>query len=730
MPNKRKGIGKNTRKSSRNPSKTGPDKLNSLILKLVAANPDKKYDARQIREKINVDNNHDSMEHALAQLVNRGLLIHKENKYHWNKANSNFAISDASPRKTFTGRVDMTRSGSGYIVVDGLGYDIYVPINAMKNAMHRDIVKVEVPDKKNSRKVEGKVVDIVSRSLTNIIGTLRIFHQYAIVFPIPGSTFPEVLIKLKDIGEAKDGQYVLAEIITWGSSQNKAIWGKVNNILHEASLNDVAMESILISNGFSLEFPETVMKEAEAINGKITAKDLAERRDYRKILTFTIDPATARDFDDALSYRVLENGNEEVGVHIADVTHFMQENSALDKEALSRSTSVYLVDRVLPMLPEKLSNDLCSLNPKEDKFTFSAVFEFDEKHKIVSEWFGKTIIHSSRRFSYEEAQERLETKKGDLAMELLKVDVIAKHLRKLRFKNGSINFESDEIRFELDAQNKPIGVFIKERKDSNMLIEDFMLLANKSVATFMHKKSRNPIPFVYRVHDMPDPTKLADFALFAKELGYQMNIDTPKNIAKSFNELAEASVKNETLRMLEPLAIRTMAKAEYTTENIGHYGLAFDYYTHFTSPIRRYSDVLVHRILFQNLKEEVRVEKESLEIKCKHISQQERKAMDAERDSIKYKQVEYMMNKIDQEFIGRISGMIDRGFFVEIGDSKAEGMIPFNHLDEPYILADNKLKAVARRSGKELKMGSMVKVRLDDADLDTRKLEFTLLEVL
>ena len=326
----------------------------------------------------------------------------------------------------------------------------------------------------------------------------------------------------------------VAEIISWGNSQNKAIWGLVSSVLEEADDNEIAMQSILLSAGFNLEFPPQVLKEAEAISGKITKKDLLERRDFREILTFTIDPETARDFDDAISYRLLENGNTEIGVHIADVTHFLIENSALDKEAYDRSTSVYLVDRVLPMLPEKLSNDLCSLNPHEDKFTFSAVFEFNDKHKIVSEWFGKTIIHSARRFSYEEAQQRLETGEGDLAEELKLINVIAHKLRKEKYKHGAINFESEEVRFELDENKKPISLYVKERKDAHMLIEDFMLLANRSVAKFIAKKIVPEVPFVYRIHDMPDPTKLTDFALFAKEMGYQMKIDTPKKYCGFF----------------------------------------------------------------------------------------------------------------------------------------------------------------------------------------------------
>ncbi|MFM2394803.1 MAG: hypothetical protein RLZZ546_2785, partial [Bacteroidota bacterium] len=568
-------------------------------------------------------------------------------------------------------------------------------------------------------------IEVVSRSLTHVLGKLKIFNHYGIVFPEPGTRFPEVLVKKDDLNGAEDNQRVVVNIISWGNNQNKAIWGKVNSILENVSDHEISMQSILLSSGFNAEYPEEVLKEVEKIDGSISKEEIKKRKDFRKVLTFTIDPETAKDFDDAISYQVLKNGNIEIGVHIADVTHYLKENTALDKEAYQRSTSVYLVDRCVAMLPERLSNDLCSLNPNEDKLTFSAVFEFDEKFKIINEWFGKTIIHSARRFTYEEAQERLESGKGDLAPQLKKINEIALKLRKDKFKNGAINFESDEVKFDLDENNKPIGLIVKVRKDAHMLIEDFMLLANKSVAKFIAKKAKPEIPFVYRIHDMPDPTKLADFALFAKELGVNMKLDSPINISRSFSELALAIEKDSSLKILNPLAIRTMAKAEYNPKNIGHYGLAFDYYTHFTSPIRRYSDVLVHRILFDNLNEQIsRVDLDKLAMKCKHVSRQEIKASEAERDSIKYKQVEYMASKVGQEFMAQVTGMIERGIFVELPDSKAEGLIPFSSFGEHYILDENRMRATARRIKHTIKMGDMIKVKLIDADIENKKLEF------
>jgi ribonuclease R len=707
-----------------------PGQLKSLLLKHFAGNPFKKYNAKQVIEKLRLANNRDQVNHLLQDLEKNGLLLHnKEEKYFWNKANTVAASAPAYDAKTYEGEVDMTRTGAGYVVVANLDNDIYVPANAMKGAMNRDIVKVEVPSIKSKRRPEGRVVEIVKRYITQTLGTIKIFKQYAIVFPDLADFFPEVLIKLTDLDEAKDGDKVVAKITAWGTDKSRAIWGKVASVLDATDENDIAMNSILMSNGFDLEFPEAVINEAMLMDGRITHFEEQIRKDFRPILTFTIDPDTAKDFDDALSIQFLEDDLIEVGVHIADVTHFLKENSALDKEALKRSTSVYLVDRVLPMLPEKLSNDLCSLNPNEDKYTFSAVFKFDAKYKIIDKWFGKTIIHSDRRFAYEEAQEVLEGKSTELSHELTTLNKIAYKIRKDRFKNGSINFESEEIKFILDEKNKPIGVFTKERKDAHMLIEDFMLLANKEVATMVYNKSKPEIPFIYRIHEEPDYAKIVDFALFAKELGFQMKIDTPANIVKSFNLLREAKEKNPGLKMLEPLAIRTMSKAEYSSKNIGHYGLAFEFYAHFTSPIRRYSDVLAHRILFENLNEHsYRVDPEILETRCKHISKQERKAMDAERDSIKYKQVEFMTDKVGQTFTGTISGMIERGVFVEVLDVKAEGLIPFKSMSEDYTIAPSKLKAVSSYSNNELKMGDQVKVILKSADLSSRQLEFRLVE--
>ncbi len=702
--------------------------LKKQLTKLFAKDKTKHMNASQAGKKLKVLNSRDSIEHAIKQLKKEGLLIHvKDGKYKWNK---NASIETQSKRfsgKEHIGRVDSIRTGAAYIVVEDLEDDVYVNEKNLKGAMNKDIVKIYVPKIPGKRKPEGKVLSIEKRATTHILGKYREDKKHAIVYPLNTNNVKDVYVHFDQSMDAKDGDPVVVEITDWGKSQNKSLWGKVTAVMSEASENDIAMQGILLSNGFDLDFPPEVLNQVKDIEPGVLEEEVAKRRDFRNITTFTIDPLTAKDFDDALSIEELEDGKFEIGVHIADVTHYVPEGSPLDLEALNRSTSVYLVDRVLPMLPEKLSNDLCSLNPHEDRYTFTASFIFDRNFGIVDKWFGRSVIHSDRRFTYEEAQEVIETGKGDYAEEILKMNKVALKLRKDKFKKGAISFESDEIKFELDDEGKPIGMYVKQRKEAHMMIEDFMLLANKSVAKYIAKKPQPEVPFVYRVHDLPNPDKLADFALFAKELGYIMNMNTPKEIAKSFNGLYEAAKDNEQLKMLEPLAIRTMSKAEYTTDNIGHYGLAFDYYTHFTSPIRRYSDVLVHRYLDKNLKKDFRTNKAELEAKCKHISMQERNATNAERESVKYKQVEYISAHIGETFDGVVSGMIDRGLFVKLVDSLVEGMVGFNTLDEPYEVADSRLKSIGAKSKTVITMGQKLRVRILSADMESKQVEMEII---
>lgn len=716
-----------SRKKRSRKGKTSSD-IKSFAAKVLAGNPKKRFTPKQLKKKMKVDNSVDSIAHALTTLEAEGKVFQvKDGLYRWDRK-ANPATQQVATT-TYQGKVDMTRSGAAYIIAEDLDDDIYVPAKHTNTAMNGDIVKVRVPLKSNRRRPEGVISDIVERSVTHMIGVVYKTKKYAIIQPISKSPISEIYVNYGQLpDDVEDGDQVLVEITTWGTAQNKAIWGKVTKKLEKLSHNDVTMLSILIDQGFDIEYPSAAVHEAEPMTAEITATELAVRRDFRAVTTFTIDPLTAKDFDDALSVQWLEDGSYEVGIHIADVTHYVRPGTALDQEAFNRSTSVYLVDRVIPMLLEKLSNDLCSLVPHEDRYVFSAVFTFDKDHKIKDRWLGKGIIHSDRRFTYEEAQEVIEGADGDHKKEILHLNKVAEKLRKQRFKHGAISFESDEVVFELDDDSVPLRAYAKERKAAHMLVEDFMLLANKEVAKYIAKLSKPEVPMVYRIHDEPDPDKLADFSLFAKELGVTMQIDTPRQIAKSINKLGEAARENDALKMLQPLAIRTMSKAVYSTDNIGHYGLAFDHYTHFTSPIRRYSDVLVHRILFDNLATVKRYEKSKLEVQCKHISDQEKKATDAERASKKYKQAEYISKHIGEVFEGRISGMIDKGIFVMLAESHAEGMIPFRRLGEHYTLSGSRLKAIASKSGHIISMGDTVMVKILSVDLEERQIDMALVD--
>lgn len=704
--------------------------LQYQISRLFMRQRSNKYNAKQIIRKLKIANSKDSVSHALKTLEQKGLISHhKEGKYRYNNRAPLEVQASSSPTKTYTGSVDLTKSGDGYVLVDGLDDDVFIRRRNLKGALDKDVVKIAVPQIKGKRRPEGRVIDILERATSHIIGRLYHRGKLGVVQSLDKSFDQEVYIHAKHLNDADHGSPVVVKITEWGQGQNKSLWGKVTEVMQDASENDLAMQSILLSNGFDLDFPPAVKNQLKDIQPGVVESEVARRRDMRAVPTITIDPLTARDFDDALSYEELPDGNIEVGVHIADVTHYVPEDSPLDKEALNRSTSVYLVDRVLPMLPEKLSNDLCSLNPHEDRYTFSAVFTFDKKYKIVNKWFGRSVIHSDRRFTYEEAQEVIETGKGDYAKEILALNKIAKKLRKEKYKNGAISFESDEVQFILDDNGKPINTYVKQRKEAHMLVEDFMLLANRAVAEYIFKLAKPEIPFIYRIHDEPNPDKLNDFALFARSLGVKMKIDTPEQIAASFNAMTKMAQEDDRIKLLLPLGVRTMSKAEYSTNNIGHYGLAFDFYTHFTSPIRRYSDVLVHRYLDKNLNGNIhRTDKEKLEAKAKHISMQERKATDAERESVKYKQTEYLLDQIGKEFNGVVSGMIDRGIFVELVDSKAEGLISFDKLKEPYTVAENRLKAVGRKTGHEIYMGKKVVVKILDADLEKKQIEMKVVE--
>ena len=722
-------MGRNSKSGSK---KLTADKLKSQVLKYFLKNPKKRMNATQLTKKIAVKNSRVSVEHALKTLMQEDLLRHiKEGKYVLNKKSAKSlrgGTRKGGGKKLYVGKVEKIKSGSAYIIIDALEKDVFVPSRHLGTAVNGDEVEVAVSLVKG-RNPEGKVKKIVKRNTKQVMGKIKVKKKRALVVSSSRKDPLEVNIPLDKISSAKSGDSVLVDIISWGQEDDLFIQGKVTKVFADLDDHNWTMESILVENGFSSNYPEEVLKELDSFSNTISEDEIMIRRDFRDILTFTIDPDNAKDFDDAISFEELEDGNIEIGVHIADVTHFVKPNTALDKEAYARSTSVYLVDRCIAMLPEKLSNNLCSLKPNEDRLVFTASFVFNKKHKLIQEWFGKSVIHSDNRFTYDEGQASLDDPEGLYHKELTIINKVAHKLRKAKFKSGAIAFESDEIKFKLDENNKPVDVFVKQRKDVHMLIEDFMLLANKRVARFIATKGQGKeIPFVYRIHDEPDLEKLADLSLFMKELGIKLDLSTPANIAKSFNKLTEKSKNDPAAKLLMSFAIRTMSKAVYSTNNIGHYGLAFEHYSHFTSPIRRYSDVLSHRILEKNLMKDHLVDKNKLEAQCIHISAQERKAMEAERDSVKYKKVEYMKEHIGEEFEGIISGMIDKGVFVELSKSKAEGLISFDDFDQNYKIQPGRYKAVGNKNKNAIKLGDKIMVRVIEADLENRRLELELVD--
>lgn len=634
--------------------------------------------------------------------------------------------------KTFiTGKVDMTADGAAFIIPDDeFEKDVFVSARKLHNALNGDKVKVYIYAKKRGRKNEGEVVEIIQRLKTDFIGVIKISDRFAFVTIDDKKMLHDIFVPLSDLHGAKNGQKVQVGITDWPEGAKNPI-GKIINILGTQGENNTEMNAILAQYGFPLSFPAEVEKEADEIPEAISEEELKNRRDFRDTVTFTIDPADAKDFDDAISFKKLPNGNYEVGVHIADVSHYVQPKTYLDKEAYSRATSVYLVDRVIPMLPERLSNGVCSLRPNEDKLCFAAVFELDEAANVVEEWFGRTVIHSDRRFSYEEAQEVIENKEGDYAQEILKLNELAYILRDRKFKNGAISFESTEVKFRLDEKGKPVGVYVKERKDAHKLIEDFMLLANKKVAEFIAKKGKGKAKytFVYRSHDSPNLENLGNFALFAARFGYKINMKSDKDIAKSLNFLMEDVEGKKEQNVLTQLAIRSMAKAVYTTKKTSHYGLAFDHYTHFTSPIRRYPDVMVHRLLAAYLNGERSANEDEYETAASHSSAMEKRAADAERASIKYKQVEYLEENVGKLFMGIISGVTEWGMYVELIENKCEGMIRLKDIaDDFYVLDEKNYCIVGQRKKKKYQLGDEVKVKVKRVDLSKRQIDFSLVQ--
>ncbi len=625
------------------------------------------------------------------------------------------------------GKLDISRSGMGYVIVEGLDKDVLVRPNDFGKAFHGDIVRVQVPKENGGgKRAEGKVVDVAERKQTEFVGNIQLNKNVAFFVPSGEKPIPDFYIPTEKLNGATDGERVVARFIKWDKDDRKP-QGEIISVISARDEADMALKEILIDAGFPLSFENPVMMEAEKLSGKITREEIAKRKDCRDILTFTIDPADAKDFDDAISIRNLDNGCYEIGVHIADVSHFVLPGTLLDKEAYSRATSVYLPDRVNPMLPEKISNELCSLRPNEDKYTFSVIFQITNRAEIKHKWIGRTIIHSNHRFTYEEVQQTIETNDGLHHKPIILLNNLAKQFRKERFENGAINFSSTEVRFQLDENGKPIGIIVKESKDAHKLIEEFMLLANRTIAEYVSKIKINkePLPFPYRIHDTPDDEKLKPFAAFAKKFGYTFDIHDEKQVAASFNKLLSDVQGKPEQHVLEQLGIRTMAKAVYTAKNIGHYGLGFENYCHFTSPIRRYPDVMVHRILQDCLDKKVVVDKK-MEEKCKHCSDRERSAMEAERAGNKYKQVEFMQQFLGDEFDGVISGVAAFGFWVETVEHKCEGLVSVKDLNtfDDFRLDEADYSLVGQRTKTKFRMGDKIRIRVVATNLLKRQMDY------
>tara|TARA_B100000809_G_scaffold261203_1_gene309641 strand:- start:3223 stop:5367 length:2145 start_codon:yes stop_codon:yes gene_type:complete len=707
-------------KSSRQSGSFKHDLLQNIIT-VFDKNPTKSFNYKQLSSAFGFKDmtNKKLITIILLELVDQGKLRETQR--------GKFSLNNSED--FVEGRVDMTSRGAAYIVIEGSDDDIYIDPKNTNTALNGDTVKVNVFANKNRNKSEGEVLEVLVRKQTEFVGVIEKSANFSFVVTDSTRMPVDIFVSNDKLKNANDGDKVIAKITEWPIDK-KNPFGKIIEVLGRPGENETEMHAILAEFGLPYEFPPNVEKAANDLDLEITPQEIKNRRDFRTTTTFTIDPKDAKDFDDAISIKKLENGNWEIGVHIADVSHYIQPGSILDNEAYKRATSVYLVDRVVPMLPEVLSNQACSLRPHETKLCFAAVFEIDEQANVLNEWFGRTVIFSDRRFTYEEAQERIETKEGDLSEEILQLDKLAKLLRNGRFKQGSIAFDRVEVKFNLDETGAPLGVYFKESKDANKLIEEFMLLANRRVAEFVGKppKGEQVKTFVYRIHDEPNQEKLLSLSNFVKKFGYDLKINEDE-VAHSINTLLKKAKGSNEEDMIEQLTIRTMSKAVYSSANIGHYGLAFKHYSHFTSPIRRYPDVIVHRLLQRYLDGGSSVNQQEVEEQCKHSSQMEISATEAERTSIKYKQVEFLQDRIGEVFEGVISGVSEWGLYVQIIENMCEGMVRLSDIGDDYYTFDApNYCAVGKNSGQEYRMGDAVKIKVRRADLVKKQLDFELVQ--
>ncbi len=694
--------------------------LKRKIIHLLSESKNKSYNSKQVAKALGF---HQPMKkklvHQMMEDMHRDKVIVPEGK--------GFVM--ASSFSSNEGIIEFTSKGSAYILLEGED-DIYISKEKTRNALDGDLVSYSLIKNSRKKKPEGAVDRVMKRKKTEFVGTLQVSEKFAFVITDSRRIHVDFFIDLKYMNKAKNGDKVVVELINWPEKLNSP-FGKITKILGKSGETNTEMHAIMEDFELPYEFPAAVLQAAEDVDTTISKKEIAKRRDFRKIDTLTIDPFDAKDFDDAISYKELENGNLEVGVHIADVSHYVTPGSIIDDEAINRGTSVYLVDRVVPMLPEILSNQVCSLRPNEEKLTFSAVFELDKNAKIKNSWFGRTVINSNRRFTYEEAQERIETKKGDYQKEINTLNDLAQIMRAERMDSGALNIESTEVKFIVE-NGKPVGVKLKTSKEAHKLVEEFMLLANKHVSRFIGvpKKGEAKYPNIYRIHDQPSEEKIADLHRFVADNGYEIKEVKDKPLSFALNNLLTEAKENREVNFIGPMVIRSMAKAVYSAENIGHYGLSFDYYSHFTSPIRRYPDLMLHRILQNFLdKKSPNISEDEIEQQSKYFSNQEKKATEAERASTKFMQVVFMEDKVGQEFAGTISGVTSFGIFVEIIENKCEGLIRTNAItqDRFYFEEDGK-KLVGKKFGDELKMGSKVSIEIKKVDMVNRTIDMELLD--